>query len=236
MEPWIIGVIGFLVGIIGISFGAIIGILIKKTDKILGFFLGLSAGFMMFIVSFHLLPEAFYLGGTFIVIVGITIGILMIIGIEKVLELLYHFPNMMKTGILLGLSIAVHNLPEGMALGSTLVGVSDFGFVLTMAMLIHNIPEGISMAIPLGMNKVKPWKIILFSIFIGFPTGVGAYLGAYLGNISNTLISLCLAIAGGTMLYIIADEIIPTGKTLNKGRISSIAVVIGFALGIILYF
>lgn len=236
MEPWVVGIIGFLVGIIGISFGAIIGILIKKTDKILSFFLGLSGGFMMFIVSFHLLPEAFYLGGISTVLFGIIGGIIAIIAIEKILELLYNFPSMMRTGILLGLSIAVHNLPEGLALGSSLVGVSDFGFILTMAMLIHNIPEGISMAIPLGMNEINPWKILLFSVLVGFPTGVGAYAGAYLGSISNNLISLCLAIAGGTMLYIVADEIIPTGKTLYKGKVSSISVVIGFVLGIILYF
>ena len=236
MEPWIIGVIGFLVGIIGIGIGAFIGVMIKKTDRILSFFLGLSGGFMMFIVSFHLLPEAFYLGGTFVVVVGVSVGIVLIIGVEKILSLFHHFPNMTKTGILLGLSIGVHNLPEGLALGSTLVGLSDFGLVLTFAMLIHNIPEGISISIPLSMNKVKPWKIFLFSFFIAIPTGVGAYFGAYLGNISNTLVALCLSIAGGTMLYIVVDEIIPTGKTLHKGRVSSIAVVIGFVLGIILYF
>lgn len=236
MEPWIIGIIGLLVGMIGIGTGAIIGILIRKTDRILSFFLGLSGGFMMFIVSFHLLPEAFYLGGTLIVVLGVFSGVVMIIGIEKILSILHYFPAMTKTGILLGLSIAVHNLPEGLALGSTLVGLSDFGLVLTIAMLIHNIPEGISMSIPLSMNKVKPWKILLFSIFVAIPTGIGAYLGAYLGNISTTFIALCLSIAGGTMLYIVADEIIPTGKTLHKGRVSSIAVVIGFVLGIILYF
>ena len=236
MEAWVVGIIGFLVGIVGIGLGALIGIWIKKTDQILSFFLGLSGGFMMFIVSFHLLPEAFYLGGIFIVLGGIFGGILVIIGIEQSLELLYNFPKMMKTGIVLGISIAVHNIPEGLALGSTLVGVSDFGFVLTMAMLIHNIPEGISMSIPLGMNKVKPWQILLFSFLVGLPTGVGAYVGAYLGTISDTLIALCLAVAGGTMLYIVADQIIPTGKTLHKGRVSSIAVVFGFILGIILYF
>lgn len=236
MEGWVIGIIGLLVGVIGIGLGAVFGIFIKKTDKILSFFLGLSGGFMMFIVSFHLLPEAFYLGGISIVLAGVFGGILVIIGIEKSLELLYNFPNMMKTGIILGLSIAVHNIPEGLALGSTLVGASDFGFVLTMAMLIHNIPEGIAISIPLGMNKIEPWKILLFSVFVGLPTGIGAYVGAYLGNISNNFIALSLAIAGGTMLYIVADEIIPTGKSLHRSRVSSLAVVAGFVLGIILYF
>lgn len=235
MNPLIIGIIGLVVGIFGIGFGSIIGMLIKKTDKILSFFLGLSGGFMMFIVSFHLLPEAFYLGGTATVLLGVTGGILVIIILEKILEGISSF-TYIRSGVILALGIAVHGLPEGLALGSTLMGISDFGFVLTIAMLLHNIPEGIAMTIPLSMNKVKPWKILLISTLVGLPIGIGAYAGAYFGSTSNMLISLCLAVAGGTMLYIVADEIIPTGKTLHKGRVSSIALVIGFMMGIIIYF
>ena len=76
----------------------------------------------------------------------------------------------------------------------------------------------------------------LFTMLTGFPTGIGAFLGANLGMVSNTLIAVCLAFAGGTMLYIISDEIIPEGKRLDEGRLSSIGVVLGFLIGIILYF
>ena len=235
MNEWIIGIIGLIVGVVGISLGSVIGVYIKKTDKILSFLFGLSGGFIMFIASFHLFPEAFYIGGVFNVMLGVTAGLFVIILLEISLEKLSNFVHV-KTGIILGISIAIHSIPEGMALGSTLVGLSDFGVVLTLAMLLHNIPEGISMSLPLSMNKIKPWKIILFSILIGIPTGIGAYFGAYLGTISDTVISLCLASAGGIMLYIVCDELIPTGKTLHRGRVSSIGTVIGFILGIIIYF
>lgn len=235
MNKWIIGLIGLFVGILGIGLGSLIGIYVKKTNKMLSFLLGVTGGFIMFIVSFHLFPEAFYIGGVFNVIIGVTVGIIVIILLEILLEKLSYFIHL-RTGIILGISIALHSIPEGLALGSTLVGLSDFGLVLTLAMLLHNIPEGISMSLPLSMNKVKPWKIILFSILVGIPTGIGAYIGAYLGNISNTVISLCLASAGGIMLYIVCDELIPTGKTLHKGRVTSVGTVIGFILGIIIYF
>lgn len=235
MNPWIIGLIGLLVGVIGISLGSMIGIFIKKTDRILSFLMGLTGGFIMFIVSFHLFPEAFYLGGFLPVLAGVALGLTIIIILEIILEKLEKVVYL-KTGIMLGLSIAIHNFPEGLALGSTLVGLSDFGFILTFAMLLHNIPEGLSMSLPLSMKKVRPWKIILFSILIGIPTGMGAYVGAYLGNISNNIIAISLAVAGGIMLYIVCDDLIPTGKTLHKGRVSSIATVIGFILGILIYF
>lgn len=235
MNPWIIGIIGLIVGIVGISLGSIIGISIKKTDKILSFLMGLSSGFMMFIVSFHLLPEAFYLGGNLTVIFGVTVGILIIVGLEILLEKLSCFVPL-KSGIILGLSIAIHSIPEGLALGSTLMTMSDFSIVLITALLLHNIPEGISMSIPLNVNRVKPWKIIFISILVGIPTGIGSFFGAKLGSMSNTIIPISLAIAGAIMLYVVCDELIPTGKTLHKGRVSSIAAIIGFILGIILYF
>src|SRR5699024_9736215 len=119
------------VGVVGISFGSVIGMLIKKTDKILSFFFGLSGGFMMFIVSFHLLPEAFYLGGTATVILGVAGGIFVIVILEKILEGISSFAPM-RSGIILALGIAIHGLPEGLALGSTLMGISDFGFILTV--------------------------------------------------------------------------------------------------------
>ncbi len=116
--------------------------------------------------------------------------------------------------------------------------MSDLGPMLSLAMLLHNIPEGLSLAIPLKVNKISPGRIILYSILTGVPTGgIGSFIGGSMGMISNILISLCLSFAGGTMLYIICDEIIPNAKTLHKGgRASSIGFVLGFVIGIILYF
>lgn len=235
MKIWYVTLIGFLVGVLGTGLGSLVGIFIKKSDKILSVLLGLTGGFMMFIVSFHLFPEAFYLGGLYIVLLGVVLGILVIVIMENLIDKLTNIVNL-RTGILLCLSVALHNFPEGLALGSTLVAVTDFGFELSLAMLLHNIPEGISLALPFSMNRINPWKIIIFSILAATPTGLGAFVGAYLGNISNMVISFCLALAGGIMLYIVCDDLIPTGKTLHKGRASAIAVVIGYVLGIILYF
>lgn len=235
LNEFYIGFIGLMVGILGTGLGSIIGTLIKKTNKISSFLLGLTGGFMLFIVSFHLFPEAFYLGGIFIVFLGVFIGICVIVLLEILLEKLSYI-GFIKTAIILGLSIAIHNFPEGLALGSTLVGMSDFGTVLILAMFLHNIPEGIAISIPLSMNKMKKWKIVLFAIIAGIPTGIGAYLGAYLGSISTEAIALSLSIAGGIMLYIVCDELIPKGKSLYKGKTASIAVIIGFLLGIALYF
>ncbi len=235
MNNLYVGLIGLLIGVIGTGIGSIFGMAIKKTNKISSFLLGLTGGFIMFIISFHLFPEAFYLGGVLLVTLGAGTGVIVIIVLEKILEKLSFF-SFMKTSIILGIGIAMHNLPEGLALGSTLVGRSDFGFVLSLAMLLHNIPEGMTMAIPLSINRTKPWKILIIAMLTGVPTGIGAYLGAHLGSLSNNIVPISLAMAGGIMLYIVCDEIIPKGKSIYKGKTSSVGVVIGFILGIIIYF
>ncbi len=230
-----IGLIGLLVGVVGTGLGGILAIAIKKTNKIYSFLMGLTGGFILFIVSFHLFPEAFYLGGVELTIFGTVLGISIILGIEVLLDK-FSFLPFMKTGLILGIGIAIHNFPEGLALGSTLVGVSDFGIMLSFAMLLHNIPEGMTMAIPLSLNRTNKFKILLLSMLTGIPTGLGAYLGASLGAMSNNIVPISLSMAGAIMLYIVCDEIVPKGKSLYQGKISSVAVVVGFILGIVIYF
>lgn len=227
--------IGFLVGVIGTGLGGVLSLFIKNTNRIMSFLLGLTGGFMLFIVTFHLLPESYYVSGSHaITVLGITIGIIMILFIENHIDRLAKNPYI-KSSLLLGISIAAHNFPEGLALGSSFLTMSNLGPTLALAMMIHDIPEGIAMAIPMKINREPRLKIVLLTLLIGIPTGIGAFLGAYLGTFSPSIIALCLSFAGGTMLYIICDEIIPSAKSLHKGRASSFGIVLGFIAGILMY-
>ncbi|NLY77154.1 MAG: ZIP family metal transporter [Tissierellia bacterium] len=227
--------IGFLVGVIGTGLGGVLSLFIKNTNRIMSFLLGLTGGFMLFIVTFHLLPESYYVSGSHaITVLGIAIGIIMILFIENHIDRLAKNPYI-KSSLLLGISIAAHNFPEGLALGSSFLTMSNLGPTLALAMMIHDIPEGIAMAIPMKINREPRLKIVLLTLLIGIPTGIGAFLGAYLGTFSPSIIALCLSFAGGTMLYIICDEIIPSAKSLHKGRASSFGIVLGFIAGILMY-
>jgi len=230
-----ITLIGFIVGVVGTGLGGVISLFFKNTNRLMSFLLGLTGGFMLFIVTFHLLPESFYVSGTHaITVLGIAAGILMIILIEKSIDEMEKNPYI-KSSVLLGISIAVHNFPEGLALGSSFLTTSNLGPTLALAMMIHDIPEGIAMAIPMKIGKQSKLKIVLTTLLIGAPTGVGAFFGAYLGTFSPKIIALCLSFAGGTMLYIICDEIIPGAKSLYKGRASTLGIILGFVAGILMY-
>lgn len=226
---------GFIVGMLGTGLGGVFSIFLGKNKKIFSFLLGLTGGFMMFIITFHLLPESFMLGGPLVTIISIIFGVLFVIFIQSSLKYLNKSTTVIS-GLVLGVSIALHNFPEGLALGSSFFSLRELGLTLSIAMLLHNIPEGLAIAIPLKSKGVSSIKIIIFTTLMGIPTGIGSLLGASLGMFSNILISVCLSFAGGTMLYIIADEIMPEGKRLCSGKLSSLGLVAGFIIGIILYF
>lgn len=227
--------IGFLVGVIGTGLGGVLSLFFKNTNRLMSFFLGLTGGFMLFIVTFHLLPESYYVSGSHtITVLGIAIGIFMVIFIENHIDKMAKNPYI-KSSLLLGISIAAHNFPEGLALGSSFMTMSNLGPTLALAMLLHDIPEGVAMAIPMKIDKQPKLKIVLYTFLIGIPTGIGAFFGAYLGTFSPIIIGLYLSFAGGTMLYIICDEMIPSAKSLYRGRASSLGIILGFVAGILLY-
>ena len=91
------------------------------------------------------------------------------------------------------------------------------------------------MSIPMkngGMNKIR---VLAYTMLSGVTTGIGAFFGAALGQISESMISLCLAIAAGAMLYIVSGELIPESNSLYKGRIGFVGNILGFILGILAF-
>lgn len=231
-DIYTITIIGAIVGIVGTGLGGVLSTFIKvANNKLVSSLLGLTGGFMLGIVTFKLLPESYLLGGIWVELFGVILGIILVFVVEKCVPENTKSP-MLRSGIIFGISIGMHNFPEGLAIGSAFMARDNIGLSLSIAMILHNIPEGLAMAIPLRLTGIPWWKILLLTMATGIPTGLGAFLGAYLGNISGYYIALCLSLAAGTMLYIICDEIIPTAKTIGKGSSSTICFIIGFMLGL----
>lgn len=230
---------GLFSGLIGTGLGGLSAFMVKRTgNRFMSSILEFSAGLMTAVVCFELLPEAFNLGGILFTFTGILSGIMIVVLIENVLK---HSDlsgsgsssGLRKAGVLMAIAIALHNLPEGFAVGSGFEVSSSLGFTITAAIIIHDIPEGIAMAVPMragGFSKIKAFSYTLLS---GVPMGVGALLGAVLGKISDQLTAACLGFAGGAMLYIIFGELLPESKRLYFGRLSSLSNVLGILCGII---
>ena len=233
--------LGLFFGTFGTTLGGIIGITFKSTSKkFLSFILALASGLMMAIVCFELIPEALGITNIQNTILGILIGIIIMIfcnvivtqKLKKTTKNENVMNSMLKTGIIVSLGLAIHNLPEGLAIGSGMEASFKLGINLAIAICLHDIPEGISMAVPMkagGMNKAK---IIIYVILSGVTTGVGALFGSLVGKGAPAIIGICLSFAAGAMLYIVSGELTPEANNLYRGKLTAVGNILGIILGI----
>lgn len=227
-------------GVIGITIGVIITYtLSNRSKRFEGALFGFTAGLMLSIVSFEMLPKAFELGSLNIGLVGIGLGIIFVIIIEHFIDnsiyLNVNYNNIyINSAILLSIAFSVHNIPEGIAIGSLLTYSISDGLWFALAITIHNIPEGIIIALPLKKSKVSIFYVILISLIISIFMGLGGVLGFSISHISKIFIALSLSFSGGIMLYVTAGEIIVKSIGNWKGRSITLSILFGIVVGILL--
>lgn len=140
----------------------------------------------------------------------------------------------LKISLLIAFGIILHNFPEGIAIGSIVSASLSHGIKLCTIIAIHCIPEGLAICAPLRKSRLSFPKIILSTMVLSVPMSLGSMAGSILYGLSNSLVSFCFAFAGGVMLYITCGEILPESKEIWNGRLSTIFALFGFILGIIL--
>lgn len=228
-----ITLIGLLAGVLGTGMGGITVFIFRRpTRRFLSGIVGLSSGLMLAIISFEMLPEAFLLTNVLIAILGLILGAFVSSSLDTFFE--GTGKGELKTGILLGIAIALHNFPEGLAIGSGFIAKEKLGIGLAIIIALHNIPEGVAMATPMRIGGYSPLKAFAMTLLAGAPMGLGACIGSLIGNLGSNLIGFCLSFAAGTMLYITLGELLPKGKALDQGRISTFYAILGVVVGIII--
>lgn len=238
--------LGLFFGTFGTTIGGIIGVFLKNpSNKILSFILSLAAGLMTAIVSFDLIPEALKISSVTSVILGIILGIICMVICDILVERRFNDKNygkinqigikdnLLMTGIITSIGLAIHNFPEGLAIGSGFGASLTLGYSLAIAICIHDIPEGISMAVPMKNGGMKAAKVIYYVVLSGITTGIGAFIGKIIGKISINIIAMCLSFAAGTMLYIVSGELTPESNKLYDGKMKVLGNIIGFILGLL---
>lgn len=234
--------IGLFFGTFGTTIGGIIGVTFKKTsNKFLSFILSFASGLMLAIICFDLIPEAMEISNIFSVLCGIILGIIAMIFCDILVQKKFNTSSkrtmdansLLKTGIIVSIGLALHNFPEGLAIGSGFGASLSLGYSLAIAICLHDIPEGISMAVPMKNGGMKKAKVIFYVLMSGITTGIGAFFGALVGGISQGVIAMCLSFAAGAMLYIVSGELIPESNKLYHGRMTAIGNIFGFLLGML---
>ena len=140
--------LGLFFGTFGTTMGGIIGCFFNHvSNKFLSFILSFASGLMMAVICFDLIPEALGLANILITIIGICFGIVAMIFCDLLVEDKFSKKqlkanNLLKTGIIVSIGLAIHNFPEGLAIGSGFEASTRLGIGLAIAICLHDIPEG----------------------------------------------------------------------------------------------
>lgn len=225
---------GSVISLLGTMIGASIGTFVKHPgDKLLGAAIGFAGGVMLSVVVFDLIPEALKRGDFFYTFFFCILGILVISIVEKAIPI-GDAKGSMKVGIITALALMIHNFPEGIIMGCGFAGGSVLGLKMSLAIAIHDIPEGIAVSAPLMASKVKTSKILFYTFLTALPTAFGAFIGVYMGNISQNVLCISLSLASGIMLYVAVCEMMPESYKIWKGTSGTIGSLIGILCGMIL--
>lgn len=251
-------ILSALAGICGTGLGGVIIVVVgMRSAKTMCYMLSFAGGVMTSIVCFGLIPEAVDLSGIPMAMVGLVIGVGVIMALNFVVDKipgasggnlqlhqthaeLYHEQRLLnennsilRSGLVMLFAIGLHNIPEGMAIGSGGSHDMQLGVLLAVMIALHNIPEGMAIAAPLYAGGFKKFGVIYLTAIAGAPTLLGGIIGLLVGSISNTAVALSLAGAGGAMLYVVFGEIIPQSVVMTKTRVTTLVALLGILAGLV---
>ena len=224
--------------------GALIGFIFKGiSHKFSDIVLSFAAGVMLAAAVLGLIvPSVEYGGkwGILITVAGIFVGAVCLNLVDKVVPHLHkmagddiesHRNSSLSKVMLFVTAIAIHNLPEGIAAGVGF-GAGDTAGALVIAggIALQNIPEGMVIISPMLAAGVKPKKTFLIAALTGLVEVVGTLIGFFAVSIASAILPFALAFAGGTMLYVISDEMIPETHAHGSERGATYALLVGFCL------
>ena len=225
--------------------GSLIGFVFKNiSHKFSDIVLSFAAGVMLAAAVLGLiLPSVEYGGdwGLLITVAGIFSGALCLNLIDKVVPHLHklvggepeeHRGNANLSKVLLFVTaIAIHNLPEGIAAGVSF-GSDNVSEALIIAggIALQNIPEGMVIIGPMLAAGISPRRTFLCAMVTGLVEVVGTLLGYFAVTVASAILPFALAFAGGTMLYVISDEMIPETHAHGEQRGATYALLVGFCV------
>ena len=232
--------------------GALIGFVFKKfSHKFTDIILSFAAGVMLCAAVCGLvLPSLEYTSSKWnvpVTVLGVFCGALMLNMIDKIVPHLHKISGQTEAYsndgdklnkiLLFVMAIAIHNLPEGIAAGVGF-GTGNTAEAITIAsgIALQNIPEGMVIIGPMLAAGMSKKRTLVIASFTGVVEVIGTFLGYFAVSISTAILPFALAFAGGTMLYVISDEMIPETHAHGSERGATYALLVGFSLMLVMDF
>ncbi len=225
-------------------FGAVIGFIFKKiSHKFTDIVLSFAAGVMLSAAVIGLIMPSLENAGKFgivVTVIGIFAGVIVLNMIDKLVPHMHklvgadkepHKNEGLSKVLLFVTAIAIHNLPEGIAAGVGF-GSEDTTQALLIAggIALQNIPEGMVIIGPMLAAGITPRRTFVCALVTGLVEVVGAFIGYFAVNVATFILPFALAFAGGTMLYVVSDEMIPETHSHGNERAATYALLVGFCV------
>lgn len=139
------------------------------------------------------------------------------------------------SGILLAIGLTIHNAPEGISMGVGFLAASALGIAMTFAIALHNIPEGLAIAVPLMQGDYSRKKIVIIAFLSGMAEPLACIVAIFtLQLVSVLVLSFFLSFAGGAMIYVTSDELIPESHKHGYEHEATIGLLFGLVLMLVL--
>lgn len=246
------GLLGGLAGFAATALGAAPGLFLRGiSNKAEDTLLGLAAGMMLAASSFSLLLPGLAAGheitgsavlGGFAVVLGLGLGVALMLGLDQFTPHEHVHGGPCGVGCervnrvwLFVLAIALHNLPEGMAIGVSFArGDLSVGLPLTSAIALQDIPEGLAVAVALRAAGLTPAWAVLIAAATGFMEPLGALLGVGLSSGLAITYPIGLGLAAGAMIFVVSHEVIPETHRNGHQTPATLGLMAGFAIMMLL--
>lgn len=250
-------ILGLALPVIGTTVGAAFVFFIKDKipDYVQKALLGFASGVMIAASVWSLLIPSMNMvenEGVMSVIpaaIGFLLGMGFLLLLDEIIPHLHidnNSPEGPKTKLsrtaMLTFAVALHNLPEGMAVGVVYAGTLAAGgdvtisaaLALSVGIAIQNIPEGAIVSMPLYMENRSKWKSFGIGALTGLVEPIGAVLVILLASLMTSVLPYLLAFAAGAMIYVVIEELIPEASQGEHSNISTIGFALGFTLMMVL--
>ncbi|MGB9887310.1 MAG: ZIP family metal transporter [Moorellales bacterium] len=224
------GYLSLLAGLATWVGGLLVTLLGRPNRYFLGWLLGLAAGVMLGVSALDLVPAALHLGGVRALVVGAAPVVLLLVRLRK--ELVAEYgpePDYRRLGYLVGIGVALHDLPEGMAIAVGYAAGPAVGLGLAVAIALHNLPEGMVMAGPLLAGGFSRRRVLALIGLVGAVTPVGTGLGQWAVRAVPAALSPLLAAAAAAMFFVALAELLPAART-HPVLASAAGLVVGLGL------
>ena len=239
-------ILGILIPFLGTTLGSSMVFFMKNNlnKKIENILLGFASGVMIAAAIWSLIipsiemaevkgdipwiPAAF----------GLILGVLSLIATDLIIDKIKNI----KKGNMLALAVTIHNIPEGMAIGVIFSGILSNtldislaeALILSLGIGIQNFPEGAIISMPLKCKKMTKMKSFIFGTLSGVVEPISAIITILLTDFIVPVLPYLLAFAAGAMIFVVVEELIPESQKGNFSYISTVGVVLGFVVMMIL--